>query len=109
MNLVMAFAFFQGAQGPSTFIWNAFPFILFFVVLYFFLLRPQIKQQKEHRHMVENMKKGDKVVTNGGIWGEIDSVEPQFVRLKISEKTKIVVTRSSITGPQPKVGKEESK
>ena len=74
------------------------------IIFYFILLRPQIKQQKEHQNLVSNIKKGDKVITNGGIWGEVDNVETSVVRLKISDKTKIVVTRSAISGFQPKPG-----
>jgi len=72
------------------------------LVFYFILIRPQMKQQKEHRDFANTLKKGDKVITNGGIWGEIDTVDNQTVSLKLSEKTKIKINRSAIAGHQPK-------
>jgi len=110
MYLLQTLAFFQSGKTESPIWFNMFPFVIMFALMYFFLLRPQMKQQKELRKMIDNLKKGDKIVTNGGIWGEIDSVEPQFFRIKVSEKTKIVVSRSSVTGlQQPLAGKEEAK
>ncbi len=83
------------------------PILFMLVVFYFILLRPQMKQQKEHQRLIDNIKKGDRIITSGGIWGEIDSVEPTFVRLRIGEKMKIVVSRSNIAGFQPKSAEVE--
>ncbi len=110
MFLAMAGAFFQdGAQTQMSPIATIVPFVVIFGVFYLLLIRPQIKQQKEQRKLIENIKKGDKVITSGGIWGEIDSVEPRVVRLKINDKNKIVVTRSAISGYQPSSTEPESK
>ncbi len=110
MNLSQVLAFFQSAPKTESPVWfTMFPFVIMFALMYFFLLRPQMKQQKEHRNMIDNLKKGDKIITNGGIWGEIDSVEAQFFRIRVNEKTKIVVSRSSVTGLQPNAGREEAK
>ncbi len=84
------------------------PLIFMLGVFYLILLRPQMKQQKEHQRLIDNIKKGDRVITSGGIWGEVDSVETQFVRLRIAEKTKIVVSRSNIAGFQPKSAEVET-
>ena len=81
-------------------------FLVLVAAMYFLMIRPQMREQKKHRDTINSLKKGDKVVTNGGIWGEIDAVEPLFVRLKVSEKTKIVVTRSAISGFQPTAGND---
>lgn len=76
------------------------PFILIFVVFYFFMIRPQQKKQKQHQTMLGSLKKGDKVVTNGGmfgiIWG-IDDKENKIV-LKFGDDLKIEFLKSSIAG-----------
>jgi len=98
----LALAFFQEAAsdaGPP--MWYTLMFyVAIFGILYLLLLRPQMKQQKEHRSLISNLKKGDLVITSGGLWGEIDAVEEQIVRLKINDKTKVVISRSAITGFQ---------
>ena len=109
MYLAMAMAFLKEGQSSGAFLFQMLPFVFIFLIFYFLIIRPQIKQQKEHRKLVEDLKKGDKVVTNGGIWGEVDVVEPHVVRLKINDKTKILVSRNSISGPQPQIGEAESK
>lgn len=109
MDLLTMLAFFQAEKmdGPLWYT-TLLPVLFFFAVLYFIVLRPQMKQQREHGSMVDSLKKGDKVITTGGVWGEIDSVEPKVIRLKISEKQKIMVSRTAISGLQPGTGKEEA-
>lgn len=71
------------------------------LIFYFILLRPQMKQQKEHQNLINNLKKGDKVITNGGLWGEVDEVETQTIRLRLNDKTRIRVSRSAVSAFQP--------
>ena len=72
------------------------PLILIFVIFYFFLIRPQQKKVKEHKKMVESLKRGDKVVTSGGIVGTIDRViDNEKVEIIISENVKVEVVRST--------------
>ena len=72
------------------------PLILIFVIFYFFLIRPQQKKVKEHKKMVEALKRGDKVVTTGGIVGIIERViDNEKVEILISENVKVEVVRSS--------------
>tara|TARA_Y100000590_G_scaffold116475_1_gene132944 strand:- start:451 stop:738 length:288 start_codon:yes stop_codon:yes gene_type:complete len=72
------------------------PLILIFVIFYFFLIRPQQKKVKEHKKMVEALKRGDKVVTTGGIVGTIERViDNEKVEILISENVKVEVVRSS--------------
>ncbi|MCC6347846.1 MAG: preprotein translocase subunit YajC [Nitrospirales bacterium] len=75
-----------GAQGMLA---SILPLVLIFVVFYFLLIRPQQKKAKEHRQMLENVKKGDKVVTSGGVYGVVESVGPNTVVLKIAENVKV--------------------
>ena len=86
------------AAGPEAMIIQFLPFILIFVIFYFLLIRPQSKRAKEHKQMLENLKKGDKVTTQGGIYGVIDSLDTMTVTLKIAENVKIKVSRSAIAG-----------
>ncbi len=84
------------------------PLILIFVIFYFFLIRPQQKKVKEHKIMVENLKRGDKVITSGGIFGTIDRViDNEKVEVTISENTKVEVVKS--TGIQALVSNTEPK
>lgn len=72
------------------------PFVVMLAFLYFFLIRPQQKQQKERQAMLDGLNKGDKVVTIGGIYGEVVSLTDDFVTLKIGEKSEIKLSRSGI-------------
>ena len=83
-----------GAGGLSSLL----PFLLIFVVFYFFLIRPQQKRAKEHRELVNNVKRGDKIVTSGGLLGTVSkSVEGQeSVEVEIAKDVKVSVMRSMI-------------
>ena len=72
------------------------PLILLFVVFYFILIRPQQKKQKERNQMLSAIKKGDQVVTIGGINGTITELDDSKVTLRVSENTRIVFERSAI-------------
>ena len=78
-----------GAQGGGSVFASLLPLILIFVVFYFLLIRPQQKRAKDHRKMIEAIKKGDKVITNGGIYGIIENVGTNTVTIKIAENTKV--------------------
>ena len=84
------------------------PLILIFVIFYFFLIRPQQKKVKEHKLMVENLKRGDKVVTSGGIVGTIERIiDNDKVDVSISENVNVEVIKS--TGIQSLVSNTETK
>ena len=84
------------------------PLILIFVIFYFFLIRPQQKKVKEHKLMVENLKRGDNVVTTGGIVGTIERViDNDKVEVLVSENVKVEVVKS--TGIQALVNNTETK
>ena len=73
------------------------PLILIFVIFYFFLIRPQQKRVKEHKEMVKNLKRGDEVITSGGIIGKVDRVfEDDRLELEISEGVKVQVIRNTV-------------
>ena len=74
------------------------PLILIFVIFYFFLIRPQQKRVKDHKAMVESLKRGDEVITSGGIIGIVDRVmEDDRIEVIIGEGTKVQIIRSTIT------------
>ena len=84
------------------------PLILIFVIFYFFLIRPQQKKVKEHKLMVESLKRGDKVITSGGIVGTIERViDNEKVEVLISDNVKVEVIRS--TGIQGLINNTEQK
>ena len=72
------------------------PLILIFVIFYFFLIRPQQKKVKEHKAMVESLKRGDKVVTSGGITGTVERlIDNDKVEVEISENVKVEIVKST--------------
>jgi preprotein translocase subunit YajC len=72
------------------------PLILIFVIFYFFLIRPQQKKIKDHKIMVENLKRGDKVVTSGGIVGTVERIiEADKVEVQIAENVKVEIIKST--------------
>jgi preprotein translocase subunit YajC len=79
----------QGAQGPGGGLMQFLPLVLIFVIFYFLLIRPQQKRAKEQKEMLENLKKGDKVITSGGEFGVIEEVKPNTVVVKIAENVKV--------------------
>ena len=84
------------------------PLILIFVIFYFFLIRPQQKKVKDHKLMVENLKRGDKVITSGGIIGTIERVvDAEKVEVLISDNVKVEVVKA--TGIQALVNSQEVK
>lgn len=75
------------------------PLVLMFVVFYFLLLRPQQKRQKELNQMIQELKKGDRVTTSGGIIGTVAGIQNDYVILKVGDgETKIEILKSAITG-----------
>lgn len=74
------------------------PLILIFVIFYFLLIRPQQKKTKEHQEMVNNLKPGDQVVTNGGLHGKLTKVDETTVMLEVADKVRLKVSRPSIAG-----------
>jgi len=88
----------EGAASPSMFdsMKNILPFILIFVVFYFFMIRPQQKKQKEIQKAREGMKVGDKVVLSGGIYGTIKEVKENAFIVEISDGVRIKVDKGSV-------------
>jgi len=81
--------------------------IVMFVVIYFFMIRPEQKKQKDKKNMISAMKKGDKVLTVGGIYGTVGNIKDDSVMLKISENTSVKMTKSAISSVLTKEGDKD--
>ena len=79
---------------------NLLPLILMFVVFYFLLIRPQQKKMKEHQEMLKNLKRGDQIISNGGLVGKITGLTDKMVTLEVAERIRVRVLRSHIAGKQ---------
>jgi len=90
------------AGGAESSIVSFLPIILMFVVLYFLMIRPQMKRQKELKTMMDALAKGDEVVTAGGILGKISKVADAYVTVEIANGTEVVVQKSAVTTLLPK-------
>jgi len=83
----------QGGGGFSAFI----PLILMFVIFYFLLIRPQQKKSKDHREMLKNLRKGDRIITGGGIYGRITGMGETTLTVEIADKVRVKVNRGNIS------------
>jgi len=80
------------SQGMAQFL----PLILLFVIFYFLIIRPQQKQQKAHKAMLADLKKGDKIVTNGGLHAEVVKAEEDFIKIKLNDTVIVKIDRAFI-------------
>lgn len=98
MFITEAFAQTAGdAGGGAGMLFQLMPFVLIFVVFYFLLIRPQQKRARDQRAMLDAIRRGDKVVTGGGILGTVDKVEDNEITVTIADNVKIRVLRGTIT------------
>ncbi len=97
-----------GGQAPSAFL-QFVPILLIFGIFYFLLLAPMRKRQKLHQALLTALKRGDRVVTNGGLLGEIAAVEERVIHLKLADNVRVRVIRSAIAGLEGDPVSEESK
>ena len=106
-NVFISEAFAQtapAAAGGSTesTLYSMLPLVLMFVVLYFIMIRPQMKRQKEHKAMIEAIAKGDEVVVAGGLLGKISKLGETFIAVEIAANVEVQVQRSAIVQVLPK-------
>jgi preprotein translocase subunit YajC len=102
-----AYAAAQGAAGATEAspMWSfVVPMIFMVVIFYFLLIRPQQRKAKEHKALLENLKKGDRVITNGGLIGTIVNMEDPLVIIEVADKVRVEVARAYIAGFAPKKG-----
>ena len=86
----------ENAQQQPSVLASLLPLIILFVIFYFLVILPQQRQAKKHKEMVESLKKGDKIVTTGGIIGEVLRNEPDFLVVRISKDVEVRVDKSAV-------------
>ncbi len=98
MFVTPAYAQAAGESGGTSFLTSMFPLILIFVIFYFLLIRPQQKRAKEHKLTVANLRRGDQVVTAGGVIGKVTKViDDDELEVEIAKGVKVKLVRSTIT------------
>ena len=88
--------------GAESQLLSILPLVLMFVVLYFIMIRPQMKRQKEHKAMIEAVAKGDEVVTAGGMLGKVSKLGETYVSVEVANNVEVQVQRTAITQVLPK-------
>lgn len=86
-----------GGGGASEFLIQLFPFIALFAIMYFLVLRPQQRRVKEHREMVANVRRGDSVVTAGGLIGKVTKVDEAEITVEIAENVRVRVVKGTLS------------
>jgi preprotein translocase subunit YajC len=87
----------SGGSGAGGFA-GLIPLVLMFVIFYFLLIRPQQKKAKTHRELLSNLKRGDSVITSGGIYGRIVEINENIIVLEVADKIRIKVARGFVSG-----------
>ena len=105
--MIISQAFAQTAPAPSgggteSSLLSLLPLVLMFVVLYFIMIRPQMKRQKEHKAMIEALAKGDEIVTAGGLAGKVSKLGETYVGLEIASNVEVQVQRTAVVQVLPK-------
>jgi preprotein translocase subunit YajC len=99
-------AFTLFAQGQAGGLMTFVPLVLIMLIFYFLLILPAQRRQKKTTQMLQALKNGDKVITNGGIYGTVVGLEDEAVQLRVADQVKIKLSRSAIVGLQPDSPKE---
>ncbi len=103
MDYLIPNAWAQAAGGtPQGQLINFLPLAVLFLVFYMFLIRPQMKRQKEHAKLVRELAKGDEAVTTGGLLGRVTDVGANFVKLEIAKDTEVKIQKHAIAQVMPK-------
>jgi preprotein translocase subunit YajC len=97
-----AFAQTAGGGDMQSSLMSMLPLVLMFVVLYFVMIRPQMKKQKEHRAMIDALAKGDEVATSGGLLGKVTRLGDTSIALEIASGIEVQVQRSAVVQVLPK-------
>ncbi|MDT0619162.1 preprotein translocase subunit YajC [Salinisphaera sp. W335] len=103
LDFLISPAYAQGAQAAGPSIMPTLIMVgLFFVFMYFMIIRPQMKRQKEHRQLLESLEKGNEVVTQGGIAGKVRDLGENFIAIEVADGVLIKVQKQSVSSVVPK-------
>lgn len=91
-----------GAGGTQSTLISMLPLVLMFVVLYFVMIRPQMKRQKEHKAMIEALAKGDEIVTAGGFLGKVSKIGETYISVELADGMEVQMQRSAVVQVLPK-------
>ncbi len=95
-NLALPLAFAEGPSAPGYI--QFVPIVLIFLIFYFVLIAPMRKRQKAVQQMIQDLKKGDRVITNGGLYGTVAAVEEKVVVLRVADTVKVRIAKSAVAG-----------
>jgi preprotein translocase subunit YajC len=90
------------APGGESTLFTMLPLLLMFVVLYFVMIRPQMKRQKEHKSMIDALAKGDEIVTSGGVLGKVAKLGDSYVHVEVANGVELQLQRSAVVQVLPK-------
>ena len=102
MFISSAYAQAAGAADTQSQLMGMLPLVLMFVVLYFVMIRPQMKKQKEHKSMVDALAKGDEVVTAGGMLGKVSKIGETYISVELASGVEVQMQRSAVASVLPK-------
>jgi preprotein translocase subunit YajC len=102
MFISNAYAQAAAPGGAAGGLMSFLPIILMFVVLYFLMIRPQMKRQKEQKAMIDGLAKGDEIVTAGGVVGKVTKVSDGYVTVEVAEGTEVIMQKAAVTLLLPK-------
>ena len=98
--MFISYAYAADTSSPD--LMMLWPYLLIFVLFYFMLIRPQMKQAKAHKLMIDSLKKDDEIVTNGGLLGKVVKIKDQYVTIEIAASTQIHIQKQSVITLLPK-------
>ena len=102
MNFLISDAWAQAGGDAGGGLFSLLPLVVIFILFYFLLIRPQQKRAKQHKEMVTALKKGEEIVTNGGLLGKVTDLDDNFITLEIDGDLNVKVQRQSVAQVMPK-------
>lgn len=103
MNFLIQDAMAQAAGGAQQGgLMGFLPLVILFVAFYFFLIRPQMKRQREHQKLVQGLQKGDEVVTSGGLLGRVSELADTYLKVEVAKGMEVKIQRSAVSTVLPK-------
>ncbi|WP_096027042.1 preprotein translocase subunit YajC [Campylobacter lanienae] len=96
-------------MAENSMLTSLLPLVVLFAIFYFLVIRPQQKQQREHKNMLANLQKGDKIITNGGLVCEVVKPEDDFIKVKLNDDVIVRIDRNFVTKKLDKIESSDEK